>query len=445
MVNTKLPDGPKHPRWLQLIQWIADPLNCLNAYSRRYGDMFTLQLASFEPFVFLSHPQAIQEIFTADPKQFDSGRTNGIARPLVGDHSLLLLDGNIHSSRRRLIMPPFHGERMHSYSQIICESAKLVASQWTVGKPIEARAAMQEITLEVILHAVFGLRQGERYQQIKPLLGAMLNMMDSPLSSSLLFFKFLQQDLGAWSPWGKMRQRKQHIYDLLQAEINERRSNELSGNDVLSLMMSARDENGQPMTDPELLDELMTLLVAGHETTATALSWAFYWIHQLPQVRQKLLDELDSLGDNPEPMAISRLPYLSAVCSETLRIYPVLPLTFARVTNSPFKIMGHEFEANTMLAPCIYLTHHREDLYPEPEKFKPERFIERQFTPYEYLPFGGGNRRCIGFALALLEMKLVLATILSNYQLALADTKPVKPQRRGLTIAPANGVHMVLL
>lgn len=444
MITTKLPDGPKLLQMWQLVKWIADPLSYLESCARAYGDTFTIRLATFEPFVFLSHPQAIQEIFTADPKQFDSGRTNGIARPLVGDRSLLLLDGNPHSSQRRLLMPPFHGERMYSYSQIISDSTKQVASQWKIGQPIEARAAMQEITLDVILHAVFGLQEGERYQQIKPLLAAMLNLTDSPLSSSLLFFKFLQKDLGDWSPWGQLIRRKQQIYELLQAEISQRRTTELTGNDVLTLMMSAHDENGEPMTDEELLDELMTLLVAGHETTATALAWAFYWIHKLPQVHQKLLNELESLGDNPDPIAISRLPYLSAVCSETLRIYPVLPISFARVTNSPVKIMGHEFEANTMLAPCIYLTHHREDLYPEPNQFKPERFIERQFSPYEYLPFGGGNRRCIGFALALLEMKLVLATILPSYQLALADTKPVKPQRRGLTIAPESGVNMVL-
>lgn len=443
MTTTKLPAGPQQPQLWQLIQWITNPLNYLESCDRAYGDTFTLHLSSFDPFVFLSHPQAIQEIFTASPKQFDSGRTNGIARPIVGDRSLLLLDGNPHASQRRILMPPFHGERMYSYSQIIIESTKQVASQWT-EKPIEVRAAMQEITLEVILHAVFGLREGDRYQQIKPLLAAMLNLTDSPVSSSLLFFKFLQKDLGAWSPWGQLIRRKQQIYQLLQAEINERRSTELTGDDVLSLMMSARDENGQPMTDAELLDELMTLLVAGHETTATSLAWAFYWIHKLPQVREKLLTELDSLGDNPDPIAISRLPYLSAVCSETLRIYPVVPIAFPRVTNSPIKIMGREYDANTMLTPCIYLTHHREDLYPEPKQFKPERFIERQFSPYEYLPFGGGNRRCIGFALALLEMKLVLVTVLSNYQLALADTKAVKPQRRGLTIAPAGGVQMVV-
>ncbi len=445
MANTKLPDGPQQPRLLQLIQWIADPLSYLDTCAERYGDTFTLRLATFEPIVFLSDPQAIQEIFTADAKQFDSGRTNGIVRPLVGDHSLLLLDGTQHQRQRRLLMPPFHGERMHSYSQIICESAKQVPSQWTIGEPFEVRAAMQDITLEVILHAVFGLSEGERYQQLKPLLAAMLNMTDSPLSSSLLFFKFLQQDLGDWSPWGRMMRRRQQIYELFQAEINERRTQpELTGNDVLSLIMSARDENGQPMTDAELQDELMTLLVAGHETTATALAWAFYWIHKLPLVREKLLSELDSLGDDPEPMAIARLPYLTAVCSETLRIYPIVPFAFLRVSNSAVQIREHHFDADTKLAACIYLTHHREDLYPEPNQFKPERFIERQYSPYEYLPFGGGNRRCIGLALAQLEMKLVLATILSRYQLALVDSKPVKPIRRGLTIAPDGGVRMVL-
>ena len=445
MVNTKLPNSPKLPQLLQLMQWIADPLGCLDRYSRRYGDIFMLQLTSVSPIVFVSHPQAIQEIFTADPKQFDSGRTSNIIKPIVGDRSLLLIDGNTHSSQRRLMMPPFHGERMQSYSQMICEITKLVASQWEIGKSFEVRTAMQEITLEVILHAVFGLREGERYQQIKPLIAAMLDMTDSPLRSSILFFNFLQKDWGEWSPWGKMMSRKRQIHDLLRAEIKERQSlSEITGNDVLSLMTSARDENGQPMTEAELLDQLMTLLVAGHETTATALAWAFYWVHKLPNVREKLLAELASLGDNPDPLAVSKLPYLSAVCSETLRLYPVLPLTLLRVANSPIKIMGYEFEANTMIAPCIYLTHHREDIYPEPTQFKPERFIERQFSPYEYFPFGGGNRRCIGFALALLEMKLVLATVLSNYQLTLDDRQTVKPQRRGLTIVPSGGVRLTL-
>jgi cytochrome P450 len=454
MAHSKLPDGPQQPRWLQLIQWISDPLHFLETCRERYGETFTLRLSSFKPLVFFHHPQAIQEIFTADAKLFDSGRGNWIVRPLVGEHSLLLLDGTSHQRQRRLLIPPFHGERMNSYSQIIVESALHTASQWKVGKPFEIRTAMQDITLEVILHAVFGLREGRRYQQLKPLLAAMLNMTDSPLRSSMLFFKGLQQDFGDWSPWGRMLRRKQQIYNLLQEEINERREqpDPTSNTDVLSLLMSARDEQGQPMTDAELRDELMTLLFAGHETTATALAWAFYWIHKLPLVGETLLGELDSLGDNPEPtanvqstrFANARLPYLNAVCSETLRMYPVVFIAFPRVTTSPVEIMGYQFDADTTLFPCIYLTHHREELYPDSKQFKPERFMERQFSPYEYLPFGGGNRRCIGLALAQLEMKLVLATILSRYQLALADSKPINPKRRGFTIAPAGGVRMVL-
>jgi unspecific monooxygenase len=188
----------------------------------------------------------------------------------------------------------------------------------------------------------------------------------------------------------------------------------------------------------------MTLLVAGHETTATALSWALYWIHRLPEVKEKLLEELDTLGDDPDPSTIARLPYLNAVCSETLRIYPVVIVAVPRIVKSPLHLMGYDFEPDIMLAPCIYLTHHREDLYPQPKQFKPERFLERQFSPYEYLPFGGGNRRCIGAAFALFEMKLALVSILSRCQLTLADNRPVHPKRRGVTMAPAGGVQMVM-
>jgi cytochrome P450 len=198
------------------------------------------------------------------------------------------------------------------------------------------------------------------------------------------------------------------------------------------------------MSDMELKDELITMLVAGHETTATALSWAFYWIHKLPEVKVKLLQELDSLGDNRDPLAISRLPYLTAVCQETLRIYPVVPITFPRIAKSAGEIIGYKFEPKTVLTPCIYLTHHREDIYPEPKQFKPERFLERQYSLSEFIPFGGGNRRCLGYALAMLEMKLVIATILNNYELSLANNRPVTPKRRGLTVATSNGVPLVM-
>lgn len=440
----KLPKGPRSPQFVRTIKLVARPLEYLETYAQRYGDTFKVG-SKKSPLVYFSNPQAIQKIFTADPELFDSGRGNRILRFLLGEHSLILLDGDRHQRQRRLLMPPFHGDRMRTYSQLICDITEQVMSQWTIGESFLIRSSMQEITLRVILQAVFGLHDGQRFQQLRQLLTSLLDSIGSPLSSTLLFFRSLQRDWGPLSPWGRFLRQKQQIDQLIYDEIRERREQDnLSSSDILTLLMSAVDEAGQPMTDEELRDELMTLLVAGHETTASALTWALYWIHHLPDVHDKLLHELNTLSDNADPSAISRLPYLTAVCQETLRIYPITLTTFMRVLKSPLELMGYELEAGTALVPCVYLTHQREDLYPEPKRFKPERFLERQFSPYEYFPFGGGNRRCIGIALAQLEMKLVVATIVSRFQLALTDSRPVKPVRRGLTIAAPAGMRMVV-
>jgi unspecific monooxygenase len=261
----------------------------------------------------------------------------------------------------------------------------------------------------------------------------------------MLFLTFLQRDWGAWSPWGQMKQRQRRIHDLLQEEIEERRSQDQEWRtDILSLMMGARDEQGQPMTDAELRDELLTLLFAGHETTANILAWALYQIGRDPAIRANLLEELNPAGTDAAPLKIAQLPYLTAVCQETLRMYPVLPVIFPRITKSALAIAGRKYEAETELLPSIYLVHYREDLYPNPEQFRPERFLERQYSPAEYLPFGGGNRRCLGYALAQLEIKLVLAKILSRCELTLLETKPLKNLRRGFALAPQGGVRMVM-
>ncbi|MEQ9667759.1 cytochrome P450 [Coleofasciculus sp. G2-EDA-02] len=439
--------GPRTPRFLRIfriIKLIFRPLDYLEDYAQRYGDMIKLGGDNAPPFVYLSNPQAIKEIFTADPELFESGRGNRVLRYLLGDNSLILLDGEPHQRQRRLLMPPFHGDRLREYSQLICDITETVTAEWTVGQPLIIRTYTQEITLRVILQAVFGLHKGERYTQLRHLLSTLLASFDSPLSSTMLFFPWLRQDWGSWSPWGRFLGLKQQIKQLIFDEIRERREQgDGSGTDILTLLLSARDEAGEPMTDEELHDQLMTLLIAGHETTASALVWALYWIHYLPDVRQKLLEELETLDAGSDPMAISRLPYLTAVCQETLRIYPIAPSTFPRILKSPMEIMGYQFEAGTGFMPSIYLVHHREDIYPEPKQFKPERFLERQYSPYEYFPFGGSNRRCIGSALAQLEMKLVLATILSQFELTLTDNRPVKPMRRGLTIAPPGNLRMV--
>ena len=446
MAALKLPNQPQTLPLRHKIQWITKPLDFLETYAQHYGDIFTVPVGlGSEPLVFISNPQAIQEIFSTDPKQLDSGEAAGIRLPLLGEQSLLALDGERHKRQRKLLTPPFHGERMLAYGQLIRNITLTVTKQWTIDKPFSVRSSMQAISFEVILKAVFGLTDGSRYEKLKEVLIARLNPKQPLLQTLTLLFPALQRDLGQWSPWGRFLRQRQQMDALIYAEIAERREQlDPSRTDILSLMMAARDEAGESMTDVELRDELMTLLVAGHETTATSLAWAFYWIHRLPEVRQKLLQELDALGDNPDPNTIVRLPYLNAICQETLRVYPVVMFALPRLVKLPLQIGGYQFEPGTRLSPCIYLTHLREDLYPEPKRFKPERFLERQFAPYEFLPFGGGNRRCLGMAFALFEMKLVLATVLSHWQMELAGSKSIEPVRRGALLAPSEGVPMVV-
>ena len=439
-----LPNGPKTPPPLQLIQWIADPFDYMESNARKYGDLFTARLGSKKTLVMVSHPEAMQQMLLGDA--FDApGDVNEIVRPMLGDNSLILLSGERHKKRRQLLMPPFHGERMRNYGALIINIAEEVANGWGIGQSFVAHHSMQKITMRVILQAVFGLNRGERLEKLASALFDRLKMRESLLGASLIFMPFLRRYWGPMSPWGRIMQKQRQVDELIYAQIAERRANpDPNSTDILSLLLLTRDEAGRGLSDVELRDELMTLLVGGHETTASALAWALYWLHKLPQVREKLLAELDSLGDNPEPMAIFRLPYLTAVCQETLRIYPVGMVTFSRVTRSPVELMGCHLEPGVQLLGSIYLTHQREDLYPDPKQFKPERFLERQYGPYEFMPFGGGARRCIGMALAQFEMKLVLATVLSRTELALADSKPVKPKRRGILSAPSSGVPMVL-
>ncbi|MDM9384967.1 cytochrome P450 [Chlorogloeopsis sp. ULAP01] len=446
MLAHKLPNGPQSHPWVQTYQWMSSPLEYMEDCAKRYGDIFTLRIGPvFTPQVFISNPQAIQQIFTTDPKQLDSGESAGIKSPLLGQQSLLTLEGKPHQRQRKLLTPPLHGERMLAYGELIREITLQVSDCSPVGEQFSVLPSMQTISFQVILKAVFGLEEGPRYEKLRQRLIAILNPK-APLLTALMFlFPILRKDFGRWSPWGIFMHKIQQLDELIYAEIQERKEQpDPSRTDILSLMMAARDEQGQPMTDVELRDELITLLVAGHETTASSLAWALYWIHHLPDVREKLLQELDGLGTNPDPNMILRSPYLNAVCCETLRLYPVVMLALNRLVKSPLEIMGYELEPGTLVIPCIYLTHHREDLYPESKLFKPGRFLERQFAPYEYLPFGGGNRRCIGMAFALFEMKMVLATLLSRWQMELADSKPVQAVRNGALFRPSGGVRMVV-
>lgn len=442
-----LPTGPQTPGFIQMIQWILRPMQLMEECTQRYGDIFTLRLLkNFAPLVFVSNPQAVQQILTSDTKEFEApGEANMIMEPLLGKNSVITVSGARHQRQRQLLMPPFHGERMRTYADTISNITDKEIKKWGEGKPFCVRTSTQAITLGVMMQAVFGLTDTPRAQKIEKLLGETLDEASSPLAVTMLYFPLLRDNLGKLIAWNKFLERQKETDKLIYEEIQERRDNpDSSRTDILSLLMEARDEAGEPMTDEELRDELLTLLFAGHETTATALAWALYWIHKLPEVRQKLLAEIDSVGDNPDAGTIFKLPYLNAVCNETLRIYPVAMLTFARIVKTPVSVMGYEMEPGTPIMGSIYLVHQREDLYPEPKKFKPERFLERQFSAYEFMPFGGGVRRCIGLAFAQFEMKVALFEMLSRVELALADNRDVKAKRRGLVTAPERSIKMVV-
>jgi len=438
----------KTPPLLQMLQWVADPTGFLEKTAKRYGDIVSTGIGwNFSPLVFVSNPQALQKIFTDDKNFKAPGSGERIFLPLLGEYSISrTLDSSRYRRKRQMMMPPFHGDRVGIYGELIRDITEEVIDGYTPGKPFTIQIAMQEISLEVILGGVFGMREGERRQLLKQLMIDWLEAMSSPISASLLYIPMLQRDLGPWSLWTRLRRLNQQINQLLESEIEERRQQyDPSRTDILTLLMSARDEDGQPMSTEELRDEMLTLLAAGQESTSTSMSMALYWILRQPDVTEQLLKELASLEDSPDPTTISRLPYLTAVCQETLRIHPPASTSFPRVVQSPVELMGYKLEPGMEVLASIYLTHHREDLYPEPKQFKPERFLERKFSPYEYLPFGGGSHYCVGAALAMFEMKVVLATILLRYQMGLADNRPLRYAVRRITLAPAEDLKMVVL
>jgi cytochrome P450 len=441
----------------QRIQWIAQPDKYMDSAVEQAPDIFLADITGGDGYVFVNHPEAMRQIVTSDrSKYFASSKDNALLQPLVGDNSLLMIEGDRHKQRRKLLLPPFHGERMQAYGELICNLTRMIIDQLEPNQAFVARHVTQEISLQIILEAVYGLQDSDRSSEFKQRITRLANIFESPLTSAFLFFPWVQKDLGAWSPWGNLMRQQKAIDEAIYQEIATRRTEDCSQRqDILSLMMLARDESGEAMKDYELRDELMTLMLAGHETTATAIAWGLYWLHRYPEIKAKLQAEIASLGANPDPMAIAKLPYLTAVCQETLRIYPVAMLTFPRTVLEPTELMGYKLEPGQVLMGCIYLMHQREDVYPEHHQFKPERFLEREFDSYEFFPFGGGKRRCIGEALAMLELKLVLATIVTEYNLELNSdrgasplglpegNRPEIPARRGVTLAPKKGVPMV--
>ncbi|NUQ79366.1 MAG: cytochrome P450 [Polyangiaceae bacterium] len=444
-----LPPGPSQLPIVQTMQWSFRPMPFMEACSRRYGDIFTLRFHQLGTFVFFSRPEHIKQIFTGDTDVLLAGRANRVLEPLVGSKSVLLLDRKEHLRQRRLLMPPFHGERMLAYAAIMRDTAEAEIERMPLRTPFAIHPHMQAITLDVIMRAVFGLTssdapgsEGERMRRLRKLLVEFI----TPPPVLITFLPFTQVDLPG-SPYRTFLRIRENVDRELYALIDERRrAKDLNEReDILSLMLRARYEDGQPMTDVELRDELVTMLVAGHETTATSLSWAFDRILAEPRVAKKIDAELTRVlgGRRLDPAAIQGLDYIDAVIKETLRLYPILPIV-ARELAAPLEIAGYSLPAGTKVVPCIYLAHRRPDTYPEPTRFYPERFIDAKIDPYAWLPFGGSVRRCLGMAFALYEMKIILATVLSRAHLRLASGEPARVIRRGITLAPSGGTRVIL-
>jgi cytochrome P450 len=396
---------------------------------RRYGDAFTVRLAQVGTFVFTTDPETLKTIFTARPDRLRAGEANVALEPVLGSRSVLLLDGTEHIRQRRLMLPAFHGERLRGYEQLIAEIAEEEMASWPTGEPLPLQPRMQAVTLEVILRVVFGMDRGPELAHLRELIKRLLDVTTKPWA----LVPPLRRDLGPLSPWARFLAVRAAVDEALYAEIARRHEDPALAErtDIFSLLMQARDEEGEPLSDRELRDELITLLVAGHETTATGLAWAFERLVRHPGGLERLAEEDGE-------------PYAEAVVQETLRLRPPIPIVARRVVGEPFDLGGREIPVGAMIAPCIYLVHRRTDLYDDPYAFRPERFLERAPETYSWLPFGGGMRRCIGASFAVLEMSTILRTVARSMRLEPAGPGPELIARRAIFFAPSRGGEVVV-
>jgi cytochrome P450 len=440
------PPGPRTPRLWQSLRYAVRPYATVES-ARRFGDRYTVAaLGTPGRMVVFSDPDAIRDIFSGDGDVLRAGEATGvILGPILGWHSILLLDGERHLRERRLMAPPFHGERMHVYGALMRDAASRVIDRWPVGRPFPIHREMQAITLDVILRAVFGVDQEAVFVPFRALVERFVGQANSA-TAPFIALPVFQIDLGRLSPWGRFVRNRQAVRDALLAEIARRRREGTDGRtDILSLLVGARDEHGGPMQDDELIDEMFTLLMAGHETTATSLAWVFWHLGHHPDVVATLHAELARVvGAGPlEARHLVQLEYLDAVIKESMRLTPVVTLV-ARRLHAPARIGGLDLPAGMTVGANIYLTHRRPDLWRDPERFNPERFVGARPGPHTFFPFGGGVRRCLGAAMATYEIKTVLAEVLSRVELRIAPGYRMRPTLRAITIAPSGGMPVVV-
>jgi cytochrome P450 len=430
-MKPSLPPGPRQPKVLQTLGWWTRPTALFERCRARYGKRFTLRLLAQPPFVMLSDPGDVREVFTAPPEVLHPGEGARVLEPVVGRNSVILLDEGDHLEQRRLMLPAFHGDRMARLEGLVAEVAEREVASWPRDRPVVLHPRLQALTLEIILRAVFGLDPGPRLDALRERLTELLDLGSRPMG----MLPALQRELGGRSSWARLVRVRAETDALLFELIDERRREQAERDDVLAMLLDARHADGSPMSPQELRDELMTLLVAGHETTASELAWAFERLVREPRVLRRLVEEVD--GDAGDA-------YLTATVQETLRRRPVLPNAAPRLVKEPVEIGGWTYPPGACVVANTYLVHHDPAIYPDPYAFRPERFLDEQPGTYTWIPFGGGRRRCLGASFAMLEMRIVLRTVLAGSELYAGREGAELGRRRSITFSPRLGAPAVL-
>jgi cytochrome P450 len=433
--RSALPPGPSLPAALQMVGFWTRPLAFMERCQERYGKRFTIRLPFTPPFVYIADPDEVKQIFTAPPDVLHPGQGAKVLEPVVGRNSVILLDEDAHMSQRKLMLPAFHGERMERLTGLVEEVAAEEVAAIPRDVPLSLHPRMQDLTLKIILRAVFGLDPGPRFDALRERLAAMLEFGDRPISllppaPDSMVAKVAER-VGPFAVFVRMQE---EVDESLFALIDERRAAGADRDDVLAMLLEATHEDGSPMSDEEIHDELLTLLVAGHETTATTLAWAFERLVREPAVLERLVAEIDA-GDDA---------YVTATIQETLRDRPVLPNAAPRYVVKEVTIGDWTYQPGASLLANTYLIHHDPEIYPDPHAFRPERFLDQNPGTYTWIPFGGGRRRCLGASFAMLEMKVVLKALLGSRELRDCGDGPEVAQRRNITVRPVRGGRVVV-
>jgi cytochrome P450 len=422
------------PGIVQTFWWGSDPYGFYRRARAKHGSWFVMRIVPFGEIHVTDDPDAVRTLLRGDPDELRAGEANNTGdalKPLLGPKSVLLLDGAEHMRHRKLLLPPFHGDRMRGYEEVMRDATRASVARWPIGEPFALRPRMQGITLDVILRAVFGVRGDERLERFRTAIGALLDFGGEQILLTTPFRHNIGRPL-----WRRFMRARLHLDALLYEEFAARRAagDAAERDDVLSMLLAAESEDGAALTDRELRDELVTLLVAGHETTATALAWTLELLFRHPDERAKLEAEI-AAGDTDD--------YLRAVVDESLRVRPVV-VDFARKSIGPTQIAGRHIPAGAVVGPASYLVNGNPDVYDDPRAFRPERWLDgARPSQASFITFGGGVRRCLGAAFAQFEMRVVLREILSATRLRPASRRPEHAVLRNVTMAPSRGVRAI--